>query len=145
MRNFIQHKTFGIKWTTILLGMVFLINHQDLHAQYISLNGAYVSIGSGTVVGTDTVNNNSSTTFANAGTVTLKTIINAGTKTGDICIRSNRDDNTSSCLYLYYRCSNLSSVTINGNRPLLIGVGIFYRPCKKYQIITCPRSYRHPC
>ena len=52
-------------------------------AQYISINGAYVSISSGTVVGVDTINNNISTTLANDGTITLNTIINAGTIQGN--------------------------------------------------------------
>ena len=83
MKKIIQHKIFGTKWTAILLGMVFLITHQNVHAQYISLNGAYISISSSTNIGADTITNDNTSTLANAGTISIYTINNAGTAQGN--------------------------------------------------------------
>ena len=66
-----------------LLLTLFSLQVCICNAQYISLNGAYVSIGSGTVVRTDTLANNNTSTVANAGTITLYTINNAGTVQGN--------------------------------------------------------------
>ena len=83
MKKIIQHKIFGTKWTAILLGIVFLITHQNVHAQYISLNGAYISISSSTNIGADTITNDNTSTLANAGTISIYTINNAGTAQGN--------------------------------------------------------------
>ena len=82
MKNFNQHKIFGIRWPAILLGIVFLLLKQEMPAQYISNNGAYVSISSGTVVRMDNINNDNATTLNNAGTIILNTLINAGATQG---------------------------------------------------------------
>jgi len=63
--------------------MVFALLQHDLRAQYISLNGAYFSISGSTTFSADTINNNSSSTVANAGTLTLNTLTNAGTSQGN--------------------------------------------------------------
>ena len=82
MKNFTQHKTFSIKWVAILLGIVFLLPKQEVQSQVISNIGAYISISDGTVVVTDTINNDNPTTLVNAGTITLHTLNNAGTTYG---------------------------------------------------------------
>jgi hypothetical protein len=83
MKNFTQHRIFGIQWPAIVLGIVFLLLKQEMQAQYISNNGASVSISSGTVVSVDTINNDNATTLANEGIVTMNTFNNAGTTQGD--------------------------------------------------------------
>ena len=72
-----------MKWLAILLEMVFLFNQQELQAQYISNNGAYVSITSGTVIIADTINNDNTATLVNDGTLAIYTFKNAGTIQGD--------------------------------------------------------------
>lgn len=83
MKNFIQHKIFNVKWSSILLWMLFLVLKPEIQAQYISNNGAYVSISNGTVISLDTINSNNASTIENAGTITLNTLINAGTIQGN--------------------------------------------------------------
>jgi hypothetical protein len=83
MKNFTQHKIFSIKWLAILLGILFLLLKQEMQAQYISNNGAYVSIISGTVVSMDNITNDNTTTINNAGTIILNTLINAGVTQGN--------------------------------------------------------------
>ncbi|MGK0327820.1 hypothetical protein [Polaribacter sp.] len=83
MKNFTQHKIFSIKWLVILLGILFLLLKQQMQAQYISNNGAYVSISNGTVVSMDNITNDNATTLNNAGTIILNTLINAGVTQGN--------------------------------------------------------------
>jgi hypothetical protein len=83
MKNFTQHRIFGIQWPAIVLGIVFLLLKQEMQAQYISNNGASVSISSGTVVSIDTINNDNATTLANEGSITMNTFNNGGTTQGD--------------------------------------------------------------
>ena len=83
MKNCTQHKIFSIRWLAIALGIVFLLLLQEMQAQYISNNGAYVSIGSGTVVRMDSIANDNATTLNNAGTIILNTLINAGVTQGN--------------------------------------------------------------
>ncbi len=52
-------------------------------SQVLSNNSAFISISSGTVVGADTINNDNTTTFANAATINVFTINNAGTTQGN--------------------------------------------------------------
>ena len=82
MKNCTQHKIFNIKWLAILLGIMFLLLAQEMQAQYISNNGAYVSISNGTVVSVDSITNDNATTLNNAGTIILNTFINAGITQG---------------------------------------------------------------
>ena len=56
---------------------------QKQYAQVVSVNGVYISTGSGTVASADTINNNATSTFANAGTVTVSTLNNSGITQGD--------------------------------------------------------------
>jgi hypothetical protein len=83
MKNFIQHTSFGIKWTSILLGLVFLFLIQEMQAQVISNNGAFVSISGGAVISTGTINNDNTATLSNEGTVTIASINNNGTTLGN--------------------------------------------------------------
>jgi len=83
MKNCTQHKIFSIRWLAIALGIVFLLLLQEMQAQYISNNGAYVSISSGTVVRMDSIANDNATTLNNAGTIILNTLINAGVTQGN--------------------------------------------------------------
>jgi hypothetical protein len=83
MKNFNQHKMFGIRWSAILIGILFLAMKQEIQAQYISNNGAYVSVSSGTVVSMDNINNDNATTLNNAGTIILNTLINSGATQGN--------------------------------------------------------------
>ena len=83
MKNFNQHKMFGIRWSAILLGILFLALKQEIQAQYVSNNGAYISISSGTVVSMDKIYNDNATTLNNAGTIILNTLINAGATQGN--------------------------------------------------------------
>ena len=83
MKFFINHKIKSIIRTVILLTAVFLLHQQNISAQVISNNGAYVSITSGTVVGMDVINNDNSATLANAGLISLNTLNNAGTTQGN--------------------------------------------------------------
>ena len=81
MKSFFHNTIIPIKWIPILFRILFFVNEGN--AQIISNNSAYISIGSGTVIGTDTINNDNTTTLANAGTITLNSIINAGTTQGN--------------------------------------------------------------
>lgn len=83
MKNFTQHKVFSVLKPTILLGVVVLLLVHEMQAQYISNNGAYVNISSGTVVSMDNITNDNATTLNNAGTITLNTLSNAGVTQGN--------------------------------------------------------------
>lgn len=83
MKNFIKHIFFGVKWSSILLCMLFLVLKPEIQAQYISNNGAYVSISNGTVISLDTINSDNASTIENGGTITINTLINAGIIQGD--------------------------------------------------------------
>ena len=83
MRKYKNHHSIPIKWVTLLFGMVFLFNQKELQAQTISVNGSYISIGSNTVIVTDTINNNNTATLANDGTLNIFTINNAGSTQGN--------------------------------------------------------------
>lgn len=61
----------------IIIGLI-LFSYMKMNAQVISNTSAFISISSGTVVGVDTINNDNTTTLANAGTLNLYTINNAG-------------------------------------------------------------------
>ena len=75
MKNFIKHIFFGVKWSSILLCMLFLVLKPEIQAQYISNNGAYVSISNGTVISLDTINSDNASTIENGGTITINTLI----------------------------------------------------------------------
>jgi hypothetical protein len=83
MKNFTQYRIFGMQWPAIVVGILFLLLKQEMQAQYISNNGAFVSISSGTLVSLDTINNDNATTITNEGIVTMNTFNNAGTTQGD--------------------------------------------------------------
>ena len=83
MKNFTQHKVFSVLKPTILLRVVVLLLVHEMQAQYISNNGAYVNISSGTVVSMDNITNDNATTLNNAGTITLNTLSNAGVTQGN--------------------------------------------------------------
>ncbi len=99
-----------IKQITILLCASLFLLLQKTNAQFVSLNGAYISISSSTVVSADTINNNSSSTVANAGTLTLNTLTNAGTSQGNGTYNIAKGfDNTGTFT------ANSSTVSYNGN------------------------------
>lgn len=62
---------------------LFLLMKQEIKAQVISNNGAYVSISSGIVIDFDTINVDNTTTINNEGTINASTINNAGTIQGN--------------------------------------------------------------
>tara|TARA_B100000795_G_scaffold75023_2_gene53274 strand:- start:17565 stop:19184 length:1620 start_codon:yes stop_codon:yes gene_type:complete len=62
---------------------LFLSMKQEIKAQVISNNGAYVSISSGIVIDFDTMNVDNTTTINNEGTINASTINNAGTIEGN--------------------------------------------------------------
>src|SRR5437879_4952704 len=110
MKMFIKHRSGCFKWPVIFCRIAFLLFQQNLHAQYISLNGAYISSSSATTVSGDTLNNNSSSTVANAGTLTLNTLTNAGTSQGNGTYNIAKGfDNTGTFT------ANSSTVNYNGN------------------------------
>jgi hypothetical protein len=83
MRNLNQHKIFDVKWTTILLMLLFLELNLEIQAQYISNNGAYITISNGTTVEMDTIKNDTDAILSNSGTVNISTIQNNGNISGD--------------------------------------------------------------
>jgi hypothetical protein len=68
--------------TTLIISSTVLINHK-INAQIVSTSGAFISISSGTVIGVDTINNDNTSTLANAGTINVLTINNSGTTQGN--------------------------------------------------------------
>ena len=52
-------------------------------AQFISSSGAYISVSSGTVLSSDTISVNNTSTLANGGTLNIYSITNAGTTQGN--------------------------------------------------------------
>jgi hypothetical protein len=78
MKNFTQHIIFSILKPTILLRVVILLLVHEIQAQYISGNGAYVSIINGTVVNMNNITTDTATTLNNAGTIIVNTLSNAG-------------------------------------------------------------------
>jgi hypothetical protein len=121
MKNFIQHKILDIKWITILLEMAFLFNQRELRAQYISNDGAHISITSGTVIGADTITNNNTATLINDGTLAIYTLNNAGTTQGDgTYILSGNFINTGIFI------NGTSTVNMNGTSTQSISAANFY-------------------
>ena len=82
MKLFYNHKMINLKRHFVLLAVTMFLLLQKAGAQVVSINGLYVSTGSGTVVNVDTIRNNSGNTFANGGTINLASVINAGTLQG---------------------------------------------------------------
>jgi hypothetical protein len=83
MKNFTYDKIFGVKWRTILLCIILLVIKQEMRAQYISNEGAYVSISQDTAIAIDTINNDTNTKLINHGNITINTLKNNGTMQGD--------------------------------------------------------------
>lgn len=63
--------------------LFLLISFCRVNAQYVTLNGATLSIGSGTVMGADTLESNASGILGNNGTLNLYTLHNGGTAQGN--------------------------------------------------------------
>ena len=121
MKKLIQHKIFGLKWSTILLGILFLLLKQEMQAQVISNNGVYVSISGGTVVSIDAINNDNATTLANEGTINISTINNAGTTRGNGTYNiAGNFTNTGTFI------SNTSTVNMNGTSAQTLPGSIFF-------------------
>lgn len=80
---FIKHKLKNIKRAVILLAGVILLHQQQLNAQVVSVNGAYISNKIATVISMDTLLNENSSIVSNAGTISLATITNNATLQGN--------------------------------------------------------------
>lgn len=107
-----QHKIFGISWATIIMSILFLSLKQEMQAQYISNNGAFVSISSGTIIAMDTINNNNISTLLNNGTLNVPSIINAGNIQGDGTYNIIGDFISTGIFF-----SESGTVNMNGNTP----------------------------
>jgi hypothetical protein len=83
MKLIINRRMTSSKIHIILLSASALLFLQKPFAQVISLNGAYISTGSGTFINIDTVHNDGASTIANAGTFNMASLINAGTVQGN--------------------------------------------------------------
>jgi hypothetical protein len=83
MKNFEQHTIFSILKLPVLLGILLLFGVQETQAQYISGNGAAISISTGTVISMDNISTDTATTVNNAGTIILNTLSNAGALQGN--------------------------------------------------------------
>jgi hypothetical protein len=79
MKNFTQYKILGSNGLILLLVLFFLVQIRETQAQYISNNGTYISISSGTVIGMDSISNYNSATLVNKGTLTIITVNNTAT------------------------------------------------------------------
>jgi hypothetical protein len=62
---------------------VFILSIQEIRAQIISNNTAYISILGGTVVGLDSINIDNAATISNDGIINISTINNAGITQGN--------------------------------------------------------------
>ena len=83
MKITLNYKMIHIKKHTIFLCASILLLHEKPCAQVVTLNGAYISTASSTVINIDTIRNDNTSTFANTGTLNLSSIINAGTLQGN--------------------------------------------------------------
>ena len=83
MKKITKHKKSSNKWSAILLVILFLVVKLEVQAQFISNSGVYISISSPTVIGIDTLQNNSTTILNNNGTFNLSNINNAGVILGN--------------------------------------------------------------
>jgi hypothetical protein len=83
MKIFISNRMINGRRHTVLLGAALLLLLQQPLSQVVSLNGAYISTGSNTIVKIDTLRINNSSTNDNAGTHTLASIINDGIVQGN--------------------------------------------------------------
>ena len=121
MKIFNNDRMIHIKRHIILLGATLFLLLQQPFAQAVSLNSAYISLGSGTVVSVDTLNSNSGSTCANAGTITGASIINAGTLQGNGTYNiSSAFTNTGTFT------AGSSTVNFNGNSSQTIPAFTFY-------------------
>lgn len=110
MKMFNNDRMIHIKRHTIVLWASLLILIQTASAQVVSLNGAYISTGSGTVINIDTIRNDATSTFANAGTFNLASFINAGTMQGNGTYNISSLFTNSGTF-----TANSSTVNLNGN------------------------------
>ena len=83
MKKFTDYKNSSNKWFTILFVILFLVVKQEVQAQYVKNNGAYISISNNTVIGIDTLQNNSASILNNNGTFNLSNINNDGVILGN--------------------------------------------------------------
>ncbi|MFL3661353.1 MAG: hypothetical protein ACI6PN_06340 [Polaribacter sp.] len=83
MKNLNRHKVFSIKWISILLLLLLLELNLEIQAQYISNNGAYISISSDTNVHINTISNENDATLSNNGILHVTAIQNNGNITGN--------------------------------------------------------------
>ncbi len=128
MKIFINDKIKSIKRAVILLTAVFLLHQQNIRAQVVSQNGAYISIGSGTIINFDTLRNDNSGTVANGGTLTLSSIINTAT------IQGNGTYNINNLF------TNTGTFTANSSTVHFIGSSNQYFPALTYNNLMASGS-----
>lgn len=78
-----QNIASNFKHAMILLIIVQIMHLQNINAQVVSINGAFISLTNGTVANIDTIRNDNSGTLANAGTLNIASIINTATIQGN--------------------------------------------------------------
>ena len=93
-----------------LVVMVVLLFLQEISAQVITSDAAYISIGSVTMLSVDTVNVGSSSTVANEGSIYLRTLNNTGIVQGSGLYALTGDFNNSGTFI-----GNAGTVSFNGN------------------------------
>lgn len=111
----INNRSFLMKWTALLSGMMMLYG-QQLQAQVISTSGAYISVTSGTVVVADTIVLDATTTLDNSGAINFSTLTNNGTVQGNGVYNLTGDFTNNSTF-----TSNSGTVTFNGTAAQTIG------------------------
>jgi hypothetical protein len=82
MKNLNIHTVFRLREINILLLLLFFALNLEIQAQYISNNGAYISISNGTSVGMDIISNENDATLSNNGILSISTILNNGNIAG---------------------------------------------------------------
>jgi hypothetical protein len=82
MKNLNIHTVFRLREINILLLLLFFALNLEIQAQYISNNGAYISISNGTSIGMDIISNENDATLSNNGILSISTILNNGNIAG---------------------------------------------------------------
>jgi hypothetical protein len=76
-------RMYFIKSVFLIFCTVYLSFNQEVKAQVISNTGSYVSISTGTVIGTNTIKVDNTTTIANEGILNISTLNNEGITQGN--------------------------------------------------------------
>ncbi|EAR12641.1 hypothetical protein PI23P_08445 [Polaribacter irgensii 23-P] len=83
MKNLNLHNFFNIKWFAILSILVYLEINIQIQAQYISNNGAYITISDDTAVTINILENDTDATLLNKGTLNVSVLQNNGNTVGN--------------------------------------------------------------